>query len=181
MKKWIKRTLILLLALFITFAIGFTIYVNDYYQGTQNAINAIKSNTNVTVEEKKDYVSFVSEEGLKKGIKFFQGGKVDHIAYAPYMQDFAKEGYVSILIISPFRLAMFGLNSARKAINAFPEIEEWTVIGHSLGGVFGSNFVAKNNYRINNMVFLASYPVSDFSLLSTRVLLITASEDKIHL
>lgn len=179
MKKSTKISLFVSLSLIVIVAIASTVYVNDYYHGTPNAYDAMESNASVTVEENNDYVSFTPSVSTDKGILFFQGGKVDHIAYAPYMQDFANEGYLSLLVISPFRLAMFGTNAAKNAMYAFPEIDEWTVIGHSLGGVIGSNFAFENSEKVTSMVFLASYPLSDFNQIDTRVLSITASEDSV--
>jgi hypothetical protein len=49
-------------------------------------------------------------------------------------------------------------------------------MGHSLGGVFGSNYAFENE-NIDGIILLASYVIKDFSTSSQSFLSITASED----
>jgi pimeloyl-ACP methyl ester carboxylesterase len=57
-------------------------------------------------------------------------------------------------------LAFFDVNAANRAIPDFPEIEDWVVGGHSLGGVAASLYAAKQD-DMDGVVYWASYPADD--------------------
>jgi pimeloyl-ACP methyl ester carboxylesterase len=79
----------------------------------------------------------------------------------------------------PLSLAVFSPNKADKIIQAFPEVQNWAIGGHSLGGAMATNYCYSHPGVINALVLWASYPASSNSLAnrSMKVLSIYGSED----
>ncbi len=157
------------------------IYANDYYRPTATAKRAMVENTlNVEVVGAKDYYRFdkVDHEATK-GIVFYPGGKVDETAYAPLLLELAAEGYEVYLVKMPAKLAIFGMNAAEDIINEQSHIEEWTMMGHSLGGAMAASFSASHDEEIDKLVLLAAYSTEDLSDKDIRVYSFYGSEDKV--
>jgi len=95
------------------------------------------------------------------GMIFYPGGLVDHAAYAPLMQGFAKEGYFCALVKMPFGLAVFDTNAAKDVKEAHPEISHWIIGGHSLGGAMAAKYAAISDF--DGLFLLAAYTTTDMS------------------
>jgi pimeloyl-ACP methyl ester carboxylesterase len=78
---------------------------------------------------------------------------------------------------SPLNLSFLNPNGADKVIAAYPQITNWVIGGHSLGGVVAASYVARRP-AVSGLVLWASYPADD-SLLETnaKVLSIYGSND----
>jgi predicted alpha/beta-hydrolase family hydrolase len=76
----------------------------------------------------------------------------------------------------PFHLAVFGVNSAEPVYDLVPEVTQWYLGGHSLGGAMASSYVGKHEEDLKGLILLGAYPVKD-SILPT--LAIYGSEDKV--
>lgn len=174
----VKRIVFSLLATLLVLAILFFVYVGNYYPASEEALQILHS-TSIVVTETPDAI-FLSpiSAAPATGYVFYPGGKVDEKAYLPYLAGIAEGGYFCALIKSPFRLAILGINDAQPIISGHPEINQWAVGGHSLGGVAAASF-ASSNPSVSGLVFLASYPTKDLSSLPLQVLSITATEDKV--
>lgn len=158
------------------------LYINDYYKATEKAKKAILGNAKVSVRMEDGYYVFsalTSEETVKKGIIFYPGGKVEETAYAPLLLSLAEEGYEGYLVQMPARLAVFGVNAAQKIMQDAPEIGEWTLMGHSLGGAMAASFTASHEELVDNLVLLAAYSTKDLRGLDVDVYSFYGSEDKV--
>jgi len=63
-------------------------------------------------------------------------------------------------------------------ISQYPNIQTWSVGGHSLGGLAAANYAGKHLDEIDGLVFWASYPADDsLSNSSLSVLSIYGSND----
>lgn len=158
---------------------GSKVYVNDYYHATDKGTDALHDTKEVTVTEEDDYYLFEPEEPLEKGIIFYPGGKVEETAYAPLMQSLAESGYLVFLIRMPWRLAMFDMNAADDVINAYPDVKEWSLMGHSLGGAMAASYTGKHTDTVDDLILLGAYSTSDLSDRDVHVLSIYGSEDKV--
>lgn len=176
--KWIKVVLVGVGGLLLLLSLGFLWYVNDYYRATDDAIQAMKSDSavSVTVEDGATLFKPVAEEPTT-GIIFYPGGKVDEKAYAPMMKRLAALGYAVFLVDMPFHLAVFDSDAAEPIIAEQDQIEDWYLSGHSLGGVMAAQFVAKQPEDIDGLIFLAAYPAVDLSGTSLAVLSLYGSDD----
>ena len=94
------------------------------------------------------------------GFIFYPGGKVDYRAYAPVLKLISAKGYFVVLLPVPLNLAMFDINAAARVQAAYPEIQNWFVGGHSLGGVAAASF-ATGREEIRGVVLWASAPADE--------------------
>ncbi|MGZ7158957.1 MAG: alpha/beta hydrolase, partial [Methanobacterium sp.] len=77
----------------------------------------------------------------------------------------------------PFNLAFFGMNKADDVIAQHPEINSWVMMGHSLGGVFASDYAVNHQDKVKGVVYLASYPSANASNATFKALSIRGSLD----
>jgi len=75
----------------------------------------------------------------------------------------------------PLSLAVFNPDAAADVIRAYPEIQDWAVGGHSLGGSMAANFVYSEPSEAQGLVLWASYPASNNDLSSSDVQAISIS------
>jgi hypothetical protein len=101
------------------------------------------------------------------GVIFYPGGRVDPSSYAPAARAIAMRGYIVVIVPMPLNLAVFAPERAAEVMNAFPEIRNWALGGHSLGGSMAVNFVHRNPESIKGLYLWAAYPASNNDL-STR-------------
>ncbi len=159
--KIFKRVLLGLLIVLGVLVVGFVVWALNPLQPTPDALAALESTSQVTVTQGDQYVTFMPTGTTPtKAFVFYPGGHVDYRAYAAPLHKLAEKGYLVILLPVRLNLAFFDINAADRAIPDFPEIKDWAVGGHSLGGVAASLY-AKNNPDLDGMVYWASYPADD--------------------
>ncbi len=164
-----KKILISLL-LVLAILIGCYAYVSDYYPA---AVEAFEIPESVNVSEEGGYL-ICESVGSTVGLILYPGGKVDHEAYLPLALAIADGGVSVVICEMPMRLAVLDVNAADGAASLLPEITEWYIGGHSLGGSMAASYMAKNDY-IKGLVLLGSYSTADVSDRPT--LSIYGSED----
>ena len=158
--KLIKRILLGLLVVLAVLVVGFVFWALNPLEASPEALAALESDSNVLVTE-SDYITFMPANAKPtKAFIFYPGGHVDYRAYAAPLHKLAEQGYLAILLPVRLNLAFFEVNAADKAIPDFPEIEDWVVGGHSLGGVAASLYAVKND-NLDGVVYGASYPSDD--------------------
>jgi dienelactone hydrolase len=159
--NWKFAAAALALALILS-AAAFVIWASDASPASEVALQALASDSLVKVDVQDDWVVFspVDSSQTKTGFVFYPGGKVDFRAYAPALRKIAAQGYLVAVVPVSLNLAFFDVNAAARVQSAYPEIENWFVGGHSLGGVAASLFAADNAF-VKGVVFWASYPADD--------------------
>lgn len=172
-KKWIIVAGILLSALIIACAI----YLNDYYHAAQAAFAATGSSSMITVETRRDGSLVFRPKDAKAGLIFYPGGKVEYTAYAPLMQSCAERGILCVLIKMPGNLAVLDQNAADGIPADFPEVADWYIGGHSLGGAMAASYAAEHTENLRALVLLAAYSTKDISNSGLKVLCISGSAD----
>ena len=60
----------------------------------------------------------------------------------------------------PLNFAIFDYNIADEVISKFPNIKNWAISGHSLGGVMAAKYASENS-NIEGVILYASYPQGD--------------------
>lgn len=155
---WKLRLLQVLVVLIVFAGVGIAIYAQDYYRASVTALEAIEEGNIV------DGDLVYGQEDATRGVIIYPGGKVDEKAYAYLAKSLSDLGYEAVVLKMPLKLAILGGNKARKYIEGSERIEEWVVIGHSLGGVAAAGFIEKNPEKIEGMVFMGSYPTENTDL-----------------
>lgn len=175
-----KMRLILLIFLVVVLvaSTGFIYYVSDYYHADSTAISALSSNNGYTVEDTSSSITFTPTKNVSTtGIIFYPGAKVQPEAYAVLASKLAQNGYTTVIVKMPFNLAIFGVDKANDIIKQHTEISSWVIGGHSLGGVFASDFALKHQDKIKGVIYLAAYPDSNATNASFKALSIRGSLD----
>ena len=154
------------------------IYLGDYYRADHEAIGVFLPQ-GATWKEEPDGTIIFEPEGATKGLIFYPGGKVEYTAYVPLMQACAENGILCILVEMPFNLAVFDINAADGIQKEYPEIEDWYIGGHSLGGSMAASYLADHPEDYKGLILLGSYSTADLSDTDLAVLSVFGSEDMV--
>lgn len=172
--------LLIILAVFAVAAASFAYYVTDYYHADSKAEAALKSTDVYNVTDTDNSITFTPTQNRSTtGIIFYPGGKVQPEAYSVIASKLAAKGYTTIIVKMPFNLAFFGVNGADDVIAKHPEINSWIIMGHSLGGVFASEYAVNHQDKIKGVVYLAAYPSTNASNATFKALSIRGSLDNL--
>lgn len=171
-KRNIRLGLIITISIVLVLFGSFYIYTLDYYRAEDSAFQALSD-----VEETGNLTVFHAEDEFSNGtgLIFYPGGKVEAIAYAPLLRAISEKGITCVLVEMPFNLAVFNINAADQVYDKFPEINNWYLGGHSLGGAMASSYVKKNSGKLSGLILLGAYPINDSDI---PTLAIYGSEDK---
>jgi len=153
-----------------------SIYVSDYYRADNTAITSFTASHSFSPDENPDGIITFEPIDPIAGFIFYPGGKVEYTAYVPLMSALAEKGVLCILIPMPFNLAVLDMNAAKGMADQYPEIDDWYIGGHSLGGSMAASFVADNSDNFEGLILLGSYSTTQIAL---PVLSIYGSEDKV--
>lgn len=129
-----------------------------------NSEQGLAPDTSLLVSQDRSSIELAPPDVLPTaGLIFFPGGLVDPRAYANILAPVARAGYLVVIVKAPFDLPITDIGAVNSAINAHPDITEWAIGGHSLGGVAASTFVAGNPSVSPNLLLWASYPLNNMS------------------
>ena len=92
------------------------------------------------------------------GFIFYPGGRVDPKAYASLMRELASEGYLVVVPEMPINMAVFNPNIADEITENYPEIRNWVIGGHSVGGAMAAQYTDRHPEIIDGVAIWASYP-----------------------
>jgi dienelactone hydrolase len=168
MKKGLKIALISIGVIILLAVIGFVAWGLTPLGPTAEALAAMESNANVTVQDNGDFIVFNSTANTPiTGFIFYPGGHVDYRSYAPIAQEIASRGYQVSIVKMPLSLAVFGIDKANEVIAAYPDMRYWVIGGHSLGGSMAASYAKKHTDKIHGLALWASYPASSDDLSTT--------------
>lgn len=178
----LKRILLVLLVIVNVGVIGCRAYIGDYYHADAAALSAAEqgeSANGVTVSQTNANVMVFEPAGGEStvGVAFYPGAKVEWTAYAPLMQQLAERGITAMLLKMPYNLAIVDADAANLAYDAAPNVQNWYVCGHSMGGIAAGMYASGNADSLAGIIFLASYTTDDLSQSGLAGLSIYGSED----
>ena len=173
-----RLILIIILALLIGGLAYFTYYVSDISYTDDTALTILSSNGSYTVMDTSNYITFTPTANKSStGIIFYPGAKIQPESYSVIASKLATNGYTTIIVKMPFNLAIFGENKANNVITEHKEISKWVIAGHSLGGVFASDYAVNHQDEIKGVIYLAAYPNTNASNATFKALSIRGSLD----
>jgi dienelactone hydrolase len=180
-KSWPKRlavVLSVLAAILVAAVLAFLIYASDYYHALDSNEVYETSTTEVMVEHESNYLSF-GPSAAEHALLFYPGAKVEYLSYAPLMHEIAQDGYLCIVVEMPFNLAILDVNAADSIMARYPDVKNWWIGGHSLGGLSASHYASQNASKLDGLVLLGSYSIDDLSDTELSVVSIYGSNDTI--
>ncbi|MBE6539830.1 MAG: alpha/beta hydrolase [Ruminococcaceae bacterium] len=178
-KKRIFIWLTSLTAVFVLIIAACGIYVNDYYRADADAINAFTVSASIRQTALTDGTIVFEPENPEAALIFYPGGKVEYTAYIPLMRACAEKNIICFLVEMPFNLAVLDINAADGIRRQYPNIENWYIGGHSLGGSMAASYLESHANEFNGLILLGSYSTADLSSTELKVLSVYGSEDKV--
>ena len=172
MRRRYKILIIVLLVALVIFT-GFIVWAETAPSPMKQAINALQSDSNVTVIRGQWLTFKPTTTNYTAGLIIYPGGRVDYRSYAPLAHAIANEGYLTVIVPMPLNLAVFGANAANDVIASHTEITSWAVGGYSLGGTMAAQFAYQNPSKIEGLVLWAAYPASGNNLSKYNLLVTT--------
>ena len=176
-KKRLAIVISIVSFLLVVFIAG-AIYLSDYYHADTEAIESFTSEYTIEKKQTKDGIVYAPDEATK-GLIFYPGGKVEYMAYIPLMEVLASEGIVCVLVEMPFNLAVLDMNAADGIQEQYPQVEQWYIGGHSLGGAMAASYISTHLDEFNGLILLAAYSTNDLSKTNINVISIYGSNDLI--
>lgn len=168
------------LSVFLAIIIACFCYLGTYYKADITAIEAFSSENTLFEQKTLDDNTIILEpENTNTGFIFYPGGKVEYTAYLPLLKACAENDIMCALIKMPFNLAVFDYNAADKIREMYPDIENWYIGGHSLGGAMASYHTSENADKYKGVILLGAYSSEDLSDKDLKILSVYGTEDKI--
>lgn len=163
MKKT-KIILIILLCVIAVFTGTFFVYVSNYYKADNYAIN-IMGKTEIYRDGNLTILLPNTPSG--KGVIFYPGAKVEETAYLPLLEELRENGITCVLVKMPFHMAILNSGAANNIFEKLPEIKDWYIGGHSLGGAMASSYASKHQDKLGGLILLGAYIYGDIPVDKT--------------
>ena len=160
MKKRYKIPLIIFAFILVLFG-AFLIYSSNFYKADLLAIEALDNEKFITVD--KDLTILTPEISSETALIFYPGAKVEATAYLPILEKLRKNGITCVLVKMPFNMAIFKQNAADEVFDKLPNIKNWYIGGHSMGGAMASSYAANNKEKVEGLILLGAYIYGDVS------------------
>jgi hypothetical protein len=116
----------------------------------------------VSIYEYRNYIEInpTSNVFSKTGLVFYPGGNVDPHSYMEPLAKFAVtgKGHKVIIVKMPGNLAVLDGKKGAWMYDDFPDVQQWVIGGHSLGGVMACSTVEKYPDFFKGLVLMAAYP-----------------------
>lgn len=177
-KRKINKNIFKAVAVVVIIAlVGSLAWLLNAYEPQDVARENLVSSNEVKVVE-GDITEFIPKDVVSHtGVIIYPGARIDVKAYAPLANRLAQNGYKVFAVDMPFNMAIFSSHKADKVIDENKDIENWVIVGHSLGGAMATNAIETNS-KIKGIVYLASYPSGDkIKETGAEVLTIWGSKD----
>ena len=117
------------------------------------------------------------DEDATVGLILYPGAGVEPAAYAPLAVEIADTGFLVTIQQAPLGLAILDSDMAQVSIDAYPDIDDWAVGGHSLGGAMAARFASESS-QVDGLVLLAAYPEGGLDLSDSGLEVISIYGDR---
>ena len=165
--RWSSYVMIAVMLLMLLMTIGALIYSLNS-NAAPEATAALQDSPQVSVTLDGYYTfapagSSVDPAKASTGLIIYPGAFVDESAYALFAGALAASGYTTFIVPMPLDLAVLNANAAQTVIEQNPQITNWVIGGHSLGGAMAGQFVAAHPELAKGLVLLGAFPNGDLS------------------
>lgn len=169
-----KKVILVITFILLAICVATGIYVSDYYQVNDDVYSYI--NNEVEYKNDKNTITLIPKE-IEAGLILYPGAKVESEAYIPIVEKLAENGVLGIIVKMPAHMAFMDINAADSIMANWPEVNDWYISGHSLGGVVASSYAKNNADKLKGIILLASYSTKDLSQSGLTTLSIYGSND----
>lgn len=159
MKQGIKKHTIRIILLALILAVGGFLAWGFSPMQPEETVLACSNEQAVRCTQENGWLIFSpAGEPPQTGLIFYPGGHVDWQVYNRPLRQIAEAGYLVVVVRMPLSLAVLGANRAEAVMAAFPDVENWAVGGHSLGGAMAATFASRHPDQVKGLVLWAAYP-----------------------
>ena len=177
-RRWLRWVMLAIATALVVGIAGFLIWALTPLGPEEDALQALESDSVVTVTEVDGGWTFVpTGDAAETGLVLYPGGRVDPRSYAPLARGLAEKGLAVALASMPLNLAVLDADRAEQLMDAVPDVSSWAVGGHSLGGAMAAAYAAEKDPRVRALVLLAAYPTESADLSSGGLLVLSALGD----
>ena len=156
--------------------VGFLTYFHIVFPADRQATLEVYRDDRVQVEARDQRVIMKpSAEALSQGVLYFPGARVDPYSYLYPLADIAAAGTTVVVVDPLFNMALIDSRGVEELTNDFPEITDWVLAGHSLGGVKAC--MEATHPAVTHLVLFASYCATDISNTPVNVVQVVGNQD----
>lgn len=112
-----------------------------------------------------------------QGLVFVPGARVEAAAYEWTLQPLVDAGYTVVITHPALNFAILEIRGLETYTALAPEVDDWAVGGHSLGGVRACQYAADEADAVDALILFGSYCSADLSGADLEVLSIGGGED----
>lgn len=140
-------------------------------------LDAVRADPAITIVENPEAVVMSPTDATPvRGLVFLPGAKVTAESYLSKLSGLvAQDGIVVVITKPTLNLAFFDLRPLTAFTDLAPDVHEWFVGGHSLGGVKACQFAGEP--EVAGLILFGSYCANDLSGSDLPALSIGGSED----
>lgn len=157
-RRWVLAALVVIFIGTLTWGIRWATFVRP---PLPEAVAALRSDDLVNVTQDPWLTFNPISNPSKTGFIFYPGGRIDPRGYSYLMHIIASEGYLVVIPDMPINMAVFNPNIADEITAYYPEIQNWVIGGHSIGGTMAAQYTDKHPEVIDGLVIWASYPAAN--------------------
>lgn len=170
-KKLLKITAAAIFTVLILLISAFFLYTSIYYKADDTVVTALnKDIKSGLAKEGQHSIIIPARTETDTALIFYPGAKVEAEAYYPLLSQIAQQGITCILVKMPFHLAVLDSSAADGIIQDMPEINNWYIGGHSMGGAMASSYMASHPDSISGLILLGAYPSGEIDKKKALVL-----------
>jgi hypothetical protein len=156
--------------------VSFLTWFHIVFAAERDATLEVFRDDGIQVTEVEGSIVMEAADGRgETGILYFPGARVDPYSYLYPLSEIAASG-VTVVIMDPLmNMALFDTRSVEELALAAPEVNDWVLSGHSLGGVRAC--MLAQHPDVVGLVLMGSYCATDISALDIPMLQVLASKD----
>ncbi|PPL19607.1 alpha/beta hydrolase [Microterricola pindariensis] len=178
----LRSTVLWILGVLVLLVVGVLFWAHSVMLGERPASLEVWRNPDITVTATDHSVVLSPTNNASEvGLVFIPGAKVDPYAYMYKLSGIVEQTGATVVITKPtLNLAFFDTRPLDTFTNDAPEVTEWFVGGHSLGGVRACQMADTADAAadgVTGLVLFGSYCANDLSDSGLRVLSISGSDD----
>lgn len=136
---------------------------------TEEALAALIDDEFVSIESDDWLVMRPDTSEPVVGLIVYPGANCDIRGYAPVLRTVAARGYLVVVVSMPFDFAIFAPSRANEVRVAFPQIRQWIIAGHSMGGAMAARYAFQNQENLAGLILWDAYPPSSSSLADSQL------------
>jgi len=156
--------------------VGFVVMAQITYPAEREPVQQLAADPAVhTSWSYGDVVMTPTGDSNGAGLVFLAGAKVDPLAYADKLSGLVEAGTTVVIVRPVLNFAIFEFRPFSAFTALAPDVSDWFVGGHSLGGVKACQYASDD--AVSGLVLFGSYCAGDIADLGKPVLSISASND----